>query len=102
MMREEQENDLRYLVQTGTVTAASGNQVRVKFPDTEIPSGWLTVLRAPPSVVVEDASGGSGEAAFASHSHGTRTSPWTPQVNDRVLVLYLPVPGGDGFVLGGI
>lgn len=47
-------------------------------------------------------SGGSGDASFASHKHDLIIKPWMPKVNDQVLVLYLPVFNGDGFILGGI
>lgn len=46
--------------------------------------------------------GGSGDASFASHKHDLIIKPWMPKVNDQVLVLYLPVFNGDGFILGGI
>lgn len=94
--------DLSVLVQVGVVTAVNGRHARVKFPESDEPSGWLTVLRAPVAVRTENASGGSGETAFASHSHGVQVSPWTPKVNDWVLVLYRPIPGGEGYIIGGI
>ena len=47
-------------------------------------------------------TGGSGDASFASHKHDLIIKPWMPKVNDQVLVLYLPVFNGDGFILGGI
>lgn len=64
------------LVRIGTVTAASGRTVRVKFQDTGMISGWLTVLH--------------------------RGDYWMPSVNTTVLTLYLPVFNGDGFVLGAM
>ena len=79
------------LVQVGIVAAVSGRLARVKLPETGEISGWLTVLRSPPAVSVQ------GE-----HSHSAQAAPWMPQVNARVLVLYLPVDGGGGFVLGGL
>lgn len=79
------------LVQTGIVTAVSGRYVRVKLPEGEEPSGWLAVVQSPPRVTVQ------GE-----HSHTVSVTPWTPAVNDRVLVLFRPMENGDGFVLGGI
>ncbi len=32
----------------------------------------------------------------------TASGYWLPDVNDTVLVLYLPAEQGDGFVIGGI
>ena len=59
----------------------------------------MTVCGQPPNKTV---SGGSGDASFASHKHDLIIKPWMPKVNDQVLVLYLPVFNGDGFILGGI
>lgn len=87
---------LARLVQQGLVTAVSpGRRVaRVKFPDTGISSGWLPVLQhTGAGVSVETADG---------HAHKAGLGTWLPKVNDRVLVLYLPVPDGDGFILGVI
>lgn len=50
--------------------------VRVIWPDNGQTSGWLYVLQ-----------------------HG---EIWLPEINELVLVLYLPVFGGDGFVLGSV
>lgn len=80
--------DLSSLVQTGVVTAVNGRSARVKLPEWEEPSGWLTVVQSPPTVTVQGAS------AVAA--------PWTPRVNDRVLVLFRPMRNGDGFILGGV
>ena len=102
MEMDWQETGLGRLVQTGTVTDVSGGRVRVKFPDTEIPSGWLAVIAAPCTVEVGETAGGQGEGAFESHAHPARVRPWPPKITDRGLELYLPVPGGAGFVIGGI
>lgn len=71
------ENLLSRLVQVGTVTAVDTARAaaRVKFQNTGVTSGWLTVLRRP---------------------------AWTPAINETVVVLYLPVWNGDGFIIGGI
>lgn len=50
----------------------------------------------------ETESGGSGDAAFAGHSHAVKISPWLPSPGDYVLCIYLPTEDGDGFVIGGI
>lgn len=103
---------LSRMVRIGTVTAVDGSRrtARVKFRDTGGSSGWLHVLAARPFIPgdgslpprTEKEDGGSGEAAFASHSHELTVSPWLPRVNAVVLVLFLPVSGGDGFILGEI
>ena len=80
-----------------------------------ITSGWLYVLQHYQAGVYVDPDGehthtitdtytGGGSASTKpDHDHaGTHLTYWMPKVNDRVLVLYLPVFNGDGFVLGGI
>lgn len=85
-MMEEQE--LSRLVQVGVVTAVSGRLARVKLPETGETSGWLTVVRSPPAVSVQGVK--------------AQVEPWTPAVNDWVLVLFRPVENGEGYILGGI
>lgn len=115
------EKILARMVQVGTVSDidAQKKKVRVKFPDTEIVSGWLYVLQRPGAglsikadgghtheVKVKDTytGGGSGEIKHVpAHDHKESvTTTWLPKVNDRVVVLYLPIANGDGFVLGGL
>lgn len=112
---------LSRLVQVGNVSAvnASKKQVRVMFPETGITSGWLYVLQhggmgvslVPDGghthdITVTDTYTGGGSATIKpvpDHDHqGSKTTVWMPKVNDRVVVLYLPVADGDGFVLGVI
>lgn len=99
------------LVRVGTVTVVNNesHQCRVKYQDVDMTSGWLFVLDNRPAIPdydvqqkTQDQSGGSGEAAFESHSHDLIIKQWMPKVNDTVVVLYVPVFNGDGFVLGGI
>lgn len=75
---EELRQQLARLALVGRVSDVnkSKRQVRVIWPDSEQTSGWLYVLQ--------------------------RGEVWLPQINELVLVLYLPVFGGDGFVLGGV
>lgn len=75
---EELRQQLARLALVGRVSDVdkSKRQVRVIWPDNGQTSGWLYVLQ---------------------HS-----GVWLPQINELVLVLYLPVFGGDGFVLGGV
>lgn len=82
---------------------------RVKFPNTEIISGWLHVLDNRPFIPdydvpqeTEPKAGGSGDPAFESHKHDLVIKQWMPKINDVVVCLYLPVRNSDGFVLGGI
>lgn len=109
------ENVLAGLVRIGTVTVTKGTKCRVKFQGTEMTSGWLYVIqRSGGGVtvvpdgghghqVVDTYTGGGSATPVSNHSHsGTMTATWMPKVNDTVLVLYLPVEQGDGFVLGGI
>ena len=62
------------LVQIGLVSDVDRIKrcVRVLWPD----SGWLYILQ--------------------------QSGAWLPDINDRVLVLYLPAEDGDGFVVGRI
>lgn len=111
------EKILSRLVQFGTVTALDTKQraARVKFQDTGITSGWLRVLQHHSAGIYIDPDGehthditdtftGGGSASTEpNHNHaGTCLTYWMPKVNDSVVVLYLPIPNSDGFVLGGI
>ena len=83
------ENYVQNMVRVGIVTDVdkSDRRVRVRFPNLNMTSGWLYVLQSPPDVrIIIDFT----------------VTPWMPEVNDRVLCLYLPVFNGDGFVLGAI
>ncbi len=99
------------LVRLGIVTDVNNDKriARVKYLDTNKPSGWLAVLINRDFIPDYDVpqrteyeSGGSGDAAFESHKHDLIIKPYMPKVNEQVLVLYLPVRDGDGFILGGI
>ena len=82
-------------IRIGTVTAvnAAALAVRVHFPDVDIVSDWLPVLRHRPGVSTETADG---------HKHGVVTSHWIPSIGDPVLCIYMPGFNADGYVLGGI
>lgn len=75
---EEQRQLLARLAMVGRVSDVNKDkrQVRVIRPDSGQTSGWLYVLQ--------------------------RGEVWLPKINELVLVLYLPVFGGDGFVLGSV
>lgn len=66
------------MVRIGTVTDTDTVQkkVRVKFQDENTSSGWLPVLQ--------------------------NAGSWLPKVNETVLILFVPVWQGDGYVLGRI
>lgn len=63
-------------VRVGTVTAVDGRKARVLYRDLGFTSGWLAVLR-----------------------HGAADT-WMPDINDTVVVLYLPYFNADGYILG--
>lgn len=107
----DSEKILSRLVQIGTVSDVDNGKrrARVILKETGHTSGWLCVLATPPFIPdynvpqrTEFESGGSGDASFANHKRDLIIKPWMPKVNDQVLVLYLPVFNGDGFILGGI
>ena len=108
---------LSRLVQIGTVMSvdSSKRRVRVKFQDTGITSGWLYVVQHyNASIYIEPDgehtheitdtfTGGGSAGTEPDHDHNRScVTYWIPKVNDTVVVLYLPVANGDGFVLGGI
>ena len=82
------------MVRVGIVSAVSEakRQVRVHYPDRKLTSGWLYVLQSPPTVTAENCTVKADLVVEA----------WMPAVGNRVLCLYIPVFGGDGFVIGGI
>jgi len=66
---------LKNMVRVGTVSEVDGQRVRVVFRNAKnMKSGWLTSLR-----------------------HVGELKP-----GETVLILYVPVFNGDGFVLGGL
>ena len=77
-------NALGSMVRVGTVSAAdkAKHRARVMFDDLGVTSGWLLVLK---------------------HRRPETTLPlWMPEIGEVVLTLYIPVPNGDGFILGGL
>ena len=75
---EELRQQLARLAMVGRVSDVNEakRQVRVIWPASGETSGWLFGLQ--------------------------RGEVWLPKINELVLVLYLPVFGGDGFVLGSV
>lgn len=107
------ENILANLVRVGTVSAVDGykRKARVIYKDRGgIVSDWLPVLQhylagiyVDPDAEHSHASACGGTSTFPDHNHPrTHLTYWMPRVNDTVVVLYLPVFNGDGFILGGI
>lgn len=84
----------------------SKGMVRVVYKRLDnMPSGWLPVLQRAGEVVRVEAVGNhthGQQSPDGAHSHSASVTGWMPKINDRVLVLHLPVFNGDGFVLGGI
>lgn len=104
------DNILKNLVRIGTVSSVDNGakKARVIFQDKNMTSGWLFVLQHPGAVTVEEAGNHSHTVLSTStstdgkHVHEASGGIWMPKVNDTVLVLYLPVFNGDGFILGVI
>ena len=73
---------LSKMLQVGMVSSVdtARRRVRVLLPETGMVSGWLFTAGARRNGLPDD----------------------LPEINDRVLVCYLPAEGGDGFVLGVI
>lgn len=103
--------DIADIVRIGNVTAVDNGKriARVWFDALGIESGWMPVLITRDFIPdydgpqqTEERAGGSGEAAFDSHTHPLIIKPYMPKVNDKVLTLYVPVFNGDGVILGGV
>lgn len=116
------------LVKIGTVTDVDQmrHMVRVKFQNEDDTSGWLYVVQHNATAIAVKPDGvhdhttisdtghshtGAGGSGYHSHTvseepnhnhDGTVTTWWMPNINDTVLVLYLPLMDSDGFILGGI
>lgn len=99
------------IVRKGKVSYVDVNkrEVRVFFPEDNLMSGWLKVLRNPPFIPArgsaqktEKAYGGAGDASFAEHSHNVTIAPWLPDIDDIVVCIYEPGFNGDGYVLGAL
>ena len=98
-------------IRVGTVTdiKEAERQVRVHFPDVDIVSGWLKVIKNAPFIPDHDVdqkteatSGGTGEASFASHTHNLIIKPWLPKIGETVLCVYDSGFNADGYVLGAM
>ena len=106
------ENILKNLVRIGTVSSIDPikRTARVLYKDKDIVSGSLVVLQHPKADVYikpdgkhsHSLTGGGTTEIDGEHDHVASVTSWMPKVNDTVLVLYLPVFNGDGFILGVI
>ncbi len=104
--------DSSYIIRKGTVTNVNNDEhtARVKYEDLGYTSGWLKVIGSPPYFVTYDGyqgtefegPAGSDFALFERHRHQIKVIQWMPKIGDIVLVAYIGVDNGDGYVLGGI
>ncbi|MCH5195953.1 MAG: hypothetical protein J1F28_04530 [Oscillospiraceae bacterium] len=70
--------------------------VRVHFPDVNIVSGWLKIIKSPPSVSITFDSSEIPKA----YEPKIEITPWFPKVGETVLCAYNPGFNEDGYVLG--
>lgn len=89
---------------------AESHKVRVAFTvqddDTYtgrrlIISDWLPVLCTTPAIP-EIGAAQTESAGDPVHTHGLTVKGWFPELNDWVLVRFLPAMRGDGIVIGGL
>jgi len=107
------------IVREGKVTAVDESKriAKVWFDALGIESGWMPVLinqnRIGSDVTEWDETQWTeletkwegpkdGALDYADHKHKLVIKPYMPKVNDLVAVLYFPVPGGGGVILGGV
>ncbi|MCX4265359.1 MAG: hypothetical protein OSJ64_00855 [Firmicutes bacterium] len=108
--------NIENIVQVGRVSDVNKakRMVRVIWPASGKTSGWLYVLQhfdadlnivpdAEHTHVISDTHGGGSASTEPNHNHpGSTVTFWLPKVNESVLVIYLPVEDGDGFVIGRV
>lgn len=97
-MGEDRQTALENMVRLGTVTLVDNDKrtARVKFQDTGYESGELYVLASRP--YIPDYEG----PQKTEGGDDLKIKPWMPKVNAVVLVLYVPIKNGDGYILGEI
>ncbi len=93
---------LSRLVQLGRVSDVDNTKhmATVYFPVTEIVSDWLYVLDNRPYIPAYSGPQQTEEAE--NHKHNLTINPFMPKIGDLVLVLYLPIYGADGFIIGRV
>ena len=89
------------LFRIGTVTdiRTAERLVRVRFPDVDIVSGWLKVVKSPPRVTIKWNVGVETEPVQEPEFE---ILPWFPNIGDVVICAYNLGFNDDGYVLGGI
>ena len=108
---------IRRMVQVGTVSDVNtaGDRARVLLRASGMTTDWLYILQHPGAALTLADDGGHGHdvtipgigagtaAPVADHDlTGSVLAKWTPAIGETVLVLFLPVEDGDGFILGRI
>ncbi|MCC8156366.1 MAG: hypothetical protein LIO54_03705 [Oscillospiraceae bacterium] len=122
-MTQSDENRVLNLLRAGRVSAVDADRSRAQviyahLTDADglpLVSGWLPVLQhrgaaldiAPDNrhshAVYDTYTGGGSSGYVDAHDHpGSTLAGWMPEVNDMVLVAYLPGFNSDGFILGAI
>lgn len=104
--------DGTYIFRKGIVQDVDNDKhlCRVKYPDLGFVSSWIYVPGTPPYFITyedpdqhtEDASGGSGDPAYAPHHHMITVIQWMPKIGDTVVVACEPIHNGDAYVIGGL
>lgn len=90
------------IVRIGEVTEVNSTErtARVHFPDVDIVSDWLKVIKSPPFIPKK---GVKQETEIENlHSHEVKIEPWFPDIGDIVLCIYNPGFNEDGYVIGGL
>lgn len=90
-------------IRIGTVEALNEAQrlARVRFPDDELTSGWLSILKNPPRISPSGVEPNMTNTED-EHKHELNIVPWLPHVGDVVLCVYDTSFNGDGYVVGGL
>lgn len=97
-MGKDIETALKNMVRVGTVASVDQDKrtARVIYRDTGYESGELYVLANRPYIP-------DYEGPQKTEDGGKlKIKPWMPKVNAVVLVLYVPIENGDGYILGEI
>lgn len=86
-------------LRVGKVTDVNASErlVRVYFPDVDMVSGWLKVIKSPSFIGGEN----SQTETEALHEHKLIITPWLPKIGEFVLCLYNTGFNEEGFVIGG-
>lgn len=79
----------------------SNRTVRVIFEEEGFTSGWLKVLKNPPTIFP---NGGAADETDEKkeHKHKLSIHPWMPRIGEIVLCIYDDSFNADGYVIGGM